>query len=320
MDFIVISAAIFFMALLIIELSLYGVRNMKTYRRAKIKHRLKKYTFVETETGNIVKNRRLSDIDFLNRLLLSSSAVRSMDRLVLQANVKYPLGVYFLSSAFLGAFSFMITLILWDDVVISSVIALAFLLLPYLYLVNVKNRRARKFQTQLHEGLDLIARALRAGHSFTSSLQLAAEEFEDPLGTEFEETLDEINFGVSVPDALKSLMGRVDCKELNFFVMAVIIQRESGGNLADLISSLAHLLRERFRFQGNVRTLAAEGKMSALILILLPFVIGLFIFISSPEFMKPLLEEPIGHLMLWAAGLGMVIGSLIMRSMVTIDV
>lgn len=320
MDFIIISAVIFFMALVIIELSLYAVRNMQTYNRAKIKRRLQKYTFVETETGNIVKNRRLSDIDLLNRLLLSSPAIRSMDRMVIQANVKYPLGVYLLSSAFLGAFSFMITLILWDDTLISGTVALAAALLPYLYLVNVKNRRSRKFQTQLHEGLDLIARALRAGHSFTSSLQLAADEFEDPLGTEFGETLDEINFGVSVPDALRNLLTRVDCKELNFFVMAVIIQRESGGNLADLISSLAHILRERFRFQGNVRTLAAEGKMSALILILLPFVIGLFIFISSPDFMKPLFEEPIGHFMLGAAGVGMVIGSLIMRNMVNIDV
>jgi tight adherence protein B len=137
-----------------------------------------------------------------------------------------------LAGLFLGAFSGMILMFLTDSLLLAGLVGLVTLFLPYLYLTVLKNRRAKKFQAQLHEGLDLIARALRAGHSFTSSLQLAADEFDDPLGTEFEETLDEINFGVSVPVALKNLMNRVDCRELKFFVMSVLIQRETGGNLA----------------------------------------------------------------------------------------
>lgn len=320
MDFMIISAIIFIMALVIIELCLYAYRNTRTIRRARIKKRMRKYTFVETAAGNIVKNRQLSDIEWLNRILLSSASIKNMDRLVLQANVKYSLGVYVLTAFFLGAFSALITLILWDNLVISGVVGALFMLVPYVYLENLRIRRTQKFQRQLHEGLDLIARALRAGHSFTSSLKLASDEFEDPLGTEFGETLDEINFGVSVPDALRSLLNRVDCKELKFFVMSVIIQRQSGGNLAELIESLAHIVRERFRFEGNVRILSAEGRLSGLILILIPFFIGLFIYMTTPGFIRPLIEEPVGHIMLAISGVCIIFGALVIRQMVKIEV
>ncbi|HSL60403.1 MAG TPA: type II secretion system F family protein [Desulfotignum sp.] len=320
MDFMIISAVIFFTVLIIIELSLRGFRNLRSTQRAKLKKRLSKFTFTENSAGDIIKTRKLSDIPFLNRLLLSSSIVRNLDQLVLQANVKLPLSVYVLAGLFLGTFSGMIVMFVLDSLIIAGLVGLVGLFLPYPYLTVLKNRRAKKFQAQLHEGLDMIARALRSGHSFTSSLQLAADEFDDPLGTEFEETIDEINFGVSVPVALKNLMNRVACREIKFFVMSVIIQRETGGNLAALIESLAHILRERFRFQGNVRTLSAEGRLSAVILILLPFVIAFFVFFSNPSSLQPLIEEPVGWIMLGAAGVGMVIGAVVMKNMVDIDV
>mgnify|MGYP001099173266 CR=1 FL=1 len=320
MDFIIISAVIFIIALIIIELSLYSFRNLKSTRRAKLKKRLRKYTFTENSAGDIIKNRKLSDIGFLNKLLMSSTTIRNLDLLALQANVKFPLSLYVLAGLFIGAFSAMIVMFLWNSLLIAGLAGVVLMFLPYLYLVRLKNKRARKFQAQLHEGLDLIARALRAGHSFTSSMQLAADEFDDPLGTEFEETLDEINFGVSVPVALKNMLNRVDCRELKFFVMSVIIQRETGGNLAELIESLAHILRERFRFEGNVRTLSAEGRISGLILILLPFAVGLFILIGNPSYLQPLITNPVGWIMLGLAGVGMVTGALVMNKMVKIEV
>ncbi|MFO8109765.1 MAG: type II secretion system F family protein [Thermoplasmata archaeon] len=237
MDFMIISAVIFIISLIIIELSLYSYRNMRSTQRAQLKKRLGKYTFTEDSRGDIVKHRKLSEIKTLNRILLSSTIIRKMDQLVLQANVKYPLGVYVLTAFFLGATSGMITMILTDVLIAAIMVGILFLFLPYLYLVYLKKKRGKKFQAQLHEGLDLIARALRSGHSFTSAMQVAGDEFDDPLGTEFEETIDEINFGVSVPVALKNMMTRMDCRDLNFFVVSVIIQRETGGNLAELIES-----------------------------------------------------------------------------------
>ena len=320
MDFMIISAVIFIISLTIIELSLYSFRNLRATQRAQLKKRLRKYTYTETASGNIIKNRKLSEIETLNKILLSSKTIRNLDLLVLQANAKHPLSVFVLTALFLGAFSGMILLIVTDNMLWAFLAGGLAMFLPYLYLVFRKNRRSKKFQSQLHEALDLIARALRAGHSFTSSMQVAGEEFGDPLGTEFEETLDEINFGVSVPAALKNLMNRVDCKELKFFVMSVIIQRETGGNLAELIESLAHLVRERFRFAGNVRTLSAEGRLSAVILILLPFVIMFFIFLLNPGYLHPLIREPVGWIMLGTAGVSMIIGTIVMKNMVTIEV
>lgn len=320
MDFLLTSAVLIVSSLIIIELFLYAYRNMRTVQRARIKKRLRKYTYVETGAGDIIKNRKLSDIALLNRILSSITVTKKLDHLIVQANVKQPVSIYILMALFLAAFGTLVSYILLENLTASIGIGCLLMGLPYVYLVHLKTKRAKKFQSQLHEGLDMIGRALRAGHSFTSSLKLAADEFEDPLGTEFEETLDEINFGVSVPMALRNLSDRVDCRELKFFVISVIIQRETGGNLAELIESLAHIVRERFRFEGNVRILSAEGKLSAVILIMIPFLIGGWLFLMSPGFIRPLIEEPIGRYMLGAAGIGMVVGSLVMKKMVNIDV
>jgi tight adherence protein B len=192
--------------------------------------------------------------------------------------------------------------------------------LPFLHLYLLKQKRIEKFRTQFPEALDLIARALRAGHSLNSGMKLAADEFDDPLGPEFDETLGEINFGVSVADSLKNLAGRIDCAELKYFVVAVILQRETGGNLSELIESLANLVREKFKFQGKVRTLSAEGRLSAIILIAIPFLIGIFLHLSNPKYLEVLFSEPVGRFMMGGAAIMMVIGILVMKKMVTIKV
>ena len=161
----------------------------------------------------------------------------------------------------------------------------------------------------------MIARALKAGHAFTSGMELVAEEFDDPLGPEFDKTLDEINFGVSVQDALKSLAGRIDCPELKYFVVSVILQRETGGNLAEIIASIARLIRERFRLEGKVRILTAEGRLSALILSLLPFGVVLVVRLTNPEYHNNMLSEPMGRVMAGIAMFMMLVGVLVVRRM-----
>ena len=177
-----------------------------------------------------------------------------------------------------------------------------------------------KFEKQLPEALALIARALRAGHAFSSGMKLAAEEFGDPLGPEFNETLDEINFGLSVADALKNLARRVDCPDLGFFVVSVILQRETGGNLAEIIEGLAHLIRERFKFRGKVRVLSAEGRLSAVILMVLPVLLATFLFVFHPKVVAPLLHDPIGRVMLWIMSVLMVLGFLMVRRIIKVEV
>jgi tight adherence protein B len=178
----------------------------------------------------------------------------------------------------------------------------------------------QKFERQLPEALDLVARSLKAGHAFSGGLKMVVEEFDDPISTEFDTAINEINFGVGVNNALKNLLKRVDCPELKFFVISVVIQRETGGNLAEILASIAHLIRERFRLQGHVRTLAAEGKFSALILAVIPFFVSFILILMSPGYVETLFIDPIGRVMIVIGSIMMALGVVIMKKMITIKV
>jgi tight adherence protein B len=201
-----------------------------------------------------------------------------------------------------------------------SALAAALGTVPFLYLSKKKNRRMAKLLSQLPDTLELIARALRAGHSFSTGMKLAADEFDDPIGPEFSETLDEINYGISVADSLKNLASRLDCPDLKYFVVSVILQRETGGNLAEIMDSIAYLIRERFKFQGKVRALSAEGKLSALILCLLPFFVVIVLLFTSPEYISYLFTDAYGKIMAIVSVCLMVLGIYFMRRITDITV
>jgi tight adherence protein B len=322
MELFAIGFGIFIATVLIIQLAIYGVRNMRTTQRVKIRRRLRKYTYVETGSDGteILKKRAFSDIPFLNSLLGSLPGLSSLDRLMVQANAKYPMGFYLLLGLFLAVVGLLVGFQYTRNPLTGFLLALIFGIIPFIQLIRQKRIRSEKFKKQMPDGLDLIARALKAGHAFSGGLSMAAEEFDDPLGTEFSEMLDEINFGVSVPDALKNLTARVECEEIKYFAMGVILQRETGGNLAELIQTLANLIREKFKFEGKVRVLAAEGKLSALILTILPFLVGGWIWLTNPKYLTPLVGEPFGRVLLLMAGIFMIVGILIMKRMVSIKV
>jgi tight adherence protein B len=200
------------------------------------------------------------------------------------------------------------------------IIAALLLCAPILYLVNKKQKRLQKFQAQLPDGLDMIARSMRAGHAFTTGMRLAGDELDDPLGPELSYTLDEINFGVSVPDALRNLTERVGSQDLNFFVVSVILQRETGGNLAEIIESIAHLIRERFKLLDKIKALSAEGKISAVILCLLPFCVIAFLYIRNATYIMTLFTHPAGKTMVAVGILLMALGVYLMRRIIKIKV
>jgi len=313
---------LFILSVVVIELLIYAFKNTSSSKNANIRKKLRKYIYVEGEGGDadILRKRVLSEVPFLNKLLWLLPGILKLDHLVLQANASYPLGFYLLFMVFLGSMGFLFGTLFIRNNMLGVVIGHVMMMLPFLYLLSLKQKRMARFQNQLPEGLDLIARALKAGHAFSGGMALAAEQFSDPLGPELEETLGEINFGVSVQNALRNLAERVDCPEMRYFVVAVILQRETGGNLAEVIESLAMLIRENFKFQGKVRTLAAEGKLSAVILIMLPFFILAWLWLVSPQFLPPLLTEPIGKIMLAGAAIMMVIGIVVMMRIIKIEV
>jgi tight adherence protein B len=316
------AVVLFIVSVLVIEMSFYAYRAIRNPDHKNIRKRLRTLSSsaYKSDLTDIARKRVLSDVGLLNKILMHIPGIKSLDRLQHQANVQYSLGVFILLTSVLALTGYLVIFSVTKNFVISIIIAGLLGGMPFLYLRLKKKKRMDKFQRQLPDGMELIARSLRAGHAFTSGMKLAADEFDDPLGPEFDETLNENNFGVSVSDALKNLVNRVDCPDLKYFVVSVILQRETGGNLAEIIDSIAHIVRERFKFKRKVRSLSAEGRLSAIILIALPFLVAIAIRIINPEYINALFTEPAGRVMAIVAASMMGLGILVINRMIQIKV
>ena len=322
MNLIFVGLVIFLVCIFVTEMCFYAYRVSGSPERRTIRRRLETASSGMSEKGvpEIVEKKVLSEVPFLNRVLLRVKVIERLERLVQQANVKHSSGFFILLALLLASTGYLGTVLVRKNHLLGAMVAVLLGVTPLLYLRRKKKKRMRKLQSQLPDGLELVARALRAGHAFTTGMKLAADEFDDPFGTELAETLDEINFGVSVSDALKNLAMRLDSPDMRYFVVSVIIQRTTGGNLAEILNNIAHLIRERIKFQGKIRVLSAEGRISAIILIALPFVIALVLHFLNPDYLNVLLTEPAGRIMAGTVVIMMISGALVMKKIITIEV
>ena len=190
---------------------------------------------------------------------------------------------------------------------------------PFIYIYRERRTRLEKFEEQLPEAIDVMKRALRAGHPFSACLKLVAEDMDPPIAKEFEITFADVNYGNDLRRALLGLLLRVPSANLMAIVTAVLIQKETGGNLADVFDRISQVIRGRFRFGRRVRTLSAEGRLSAWILALVPIVLSAVLWIVSPEYLPPLLASPVGQKLIVFACAMMVIGVFWMRRVIRID-
>jgi len=271
---------------------------------------------------DIVKKRTLSQIPWLNDILVNLKAptISRLERLIHQADVRQPLGFYILVSAAAAAGSFYLVFVMSRSSLAALVAAGLATILPWAYLSFRKNRRLKNFERQLPDALDMIARALKAGHALTGGFQMVATEFADPARTEFRKTLDEVNFGLSYEEALRNMSDRIDCADLKFFVLSVIIQRQSGGNLAEILEKIASLIRERFKLHGKIKALTGEARISAVILTILPFAIAASIYFLNRDYLEVLFTEAAGQIMVGIALVMMALGIFVMRRMINIEV
>lgn len=326
MNVMLLGVIIFIMALTFIELIFYGYRMFRYPDRTEVRRRLRMSmeTFDEEEAANLYKKNVLSDIPFLNYILPRLPGIEKMRLVLEQANVQFTLGFLVLLSLTIGLMGYMAASTLGGALEyrqnISIGVALVAAYLPTFYVRYKKKKRMAKFEQQLPDALEFIARALRSGHAFTSGMKLAADEFSDPIGPEFNETLDEINFGINVAEALKNLAKRVDCPDLKFFVVSVILQRETGGNLAELMENLAHLIRERFKLRGKVQTLTAEGRLSAKVLLALPTAVAIYLMIFEKDFFSPMYTDPLGRMFLMITVAFMIVGFIIIQRIVKLEI
>ena len=212
----------------------------------------------------------LSDIPWLNEILSRMPLAYRGHRLLVQADLKVSIGYFMLLSLLIAMVALLFVQLLSSSMALALIAAVCAGLAPSGYALFLKNRRMKKFEAQLPDALNLMAKALKAGHAFSSGLYMVSQEFSNPLGGEFEKVNHEINAGVSLEGTLINLLDRVDCPDLKFFSVSLILQKETGGNLAEILESISKLIRERFKLEGKIRSLAAEGKLSIYILSAIP--------------------------------------------------
>lgn len=191
---------------------------------------------------------------------------------------------------------------------------------PFVWIKRRQRKRLEAFQAQLPDAIDMLVSAMKAGYSFQAAMNFIGEEVPAPLGPEFARFYDEQRLGIDVRSALLSLQARVDSMDLKMFVTAVLVQRESGGNLGEVLANISDIMRERFALEGELETLTAESRLSARILAALPLLVFVGMFALNPGFMRPMLQQPAGQIMLVLAGLSVAMGYLVMVRIADIDV
>jgi tight adherence protein B len=268
----------------------------------------------------IVRKETLSDIPWLNDLLMTVKRVQPLRVLHRQADCPLPLGMIVLAMPLFALVALMFSWWMHLSFLLSLIVAALCGSLPAGYLYRLRTKRMDMFERQLPEALELVSRALRAGHAFSVGLKLVGEEAADPIGVEFRRVFEEVSMGVALPEALQNMNERLDSVDLRFFVTSVLVQRETGGNLAEIIDSLAGLIRRRFELQLKVRALSAEGRISGVVLFGLPLVLGLILYKINPEYMSLLFTDPIGQNLATTGSVLMIMGAVVMKRMVAIKV
>src|SRR5690242_6977757 len=198
--------------------------------------------------------------------------------------------------------------------------AIAASMFPIMYVMRKKKARLRRFEELFPESLEFVARSMRAGHAFSVSLEMIHREFQEPLAGEFRRTFEEHNLGLPLEVALQKLAKRVPSLDVHFFVSAVLLQKRTGGNLAEILDKLAYIIRERFKLRGRIRAISAHGKMTSTALTCIPIAVAILMFYTNPEYVKFFFTDEIGNMMLAAAVTLQVIGYLVMKKIVSIEV
>lgn len=275
---------------------------------------------VEAQRLSILKQRKLSNTPWLTRLLAQIPGVHSADRALRQAGATMTLARFLGYTSLCAAAGLSLAIVFHAFLLVELALSCAFATLPWLAVRRKRSRRLKRLEEQLPDATDLIARALRAGHSFAGALGMLAEELADPLGSEFRIVFDEINFGVAMNTALHNMTERVPLDDLRYFVIAVLIQRESGGNLAEILGNIGFIIRERLKLFSKVKALSAEGRLSAWILALLPFVLIGVLSVLSPGFIHVFWTDPAAEKLVGVCLGLMTLGILWMRKIVRIRV
>ena len=272
------------------------------------------------EMVDLRKQELFSAVPWLNRWLLRLEVAPRLRTLLYQANLKWTVGVLLLMALACFLIPAYLIYLRTGVVVLALLIGLLLSGSPIFYVLAKRKQRFGRFEQGLPEAIDLIVSALRAGHSLVSALGLVAEESPDPIGPEFKICFDEQNYGLDLRTAMDNLVARVPLQDLRIIVTAILIQRSSGGNLAEVLDKAAYLVRERFRLRRQVQIHTAQGRLTGWILSFLPVVLGIALYLVNPDTMSLLWQRDLGRELLYGAGGMTLIGAFVIRKIVNMEV
>lgn len=313
-----------FLAVVFLVIALFlGWQESRESKIGRLRRRLSaisKQGSESTVSPSILRDELFSQIPALHRWLSKIAIARRLDRLLKQADSPMRVGELLLFSLVFAALGFAVGLWIGRSPISGVVGAFLAGSLPIVNVVRRKRKRVKLFVEQFPDALDLMTSALRAGHAFTGAIQMVGEEMPDPLAVEFKDTFDEQNLGLSLKEALFNLTERIDSIDLKFFVIAMVIQRETGGNVAEILEKISYTIRERFKILGQLRALTAEARLSGIVLALLPICVGLILLLINPSYVLFLFKDHVGNFMLGTALALQVIGYIWIRRIVNIEV
>ena len=320
--FMLIAIAVF----VVVALGVFVIASLLDERSSKARLLRERLSNVqktpEREAGEnlaLLRDEVLSKIPALDNLLRRSASISSLQTLLEQADLKSRAGNVVLLGLVSGA-ALGLLVLLFGFPQFSWVGVLFGMFLPYSYANYKRNKRFQKFEELFPEAIDTLARAVRAGHAFTTALELIANEIADPVASEFRKLFEEQKFGMPVRDALINLTERVPLVDVKFFVTAVMLQRETGGNLAEILDNLSYVIRERFKIMRQVRVHTAQGRMTMMLLMGLPPIIIVTMQVMNPSFIQPLFDDPIGHILLVVGITLQTVGYFVIRKIIKIQV
>lgn len=289
--------------------------------QAQASRRLKRRIFsvlesIDENTASILRQRFYEDLSPIERFLDVIPGMENFRLIVEQSGVDtkaYRVVVYSIAFALL---TFVSVSVVNDTVLIPFLLAACMASLPIFYMYRRRNKRLATFEEQLPNALTMMSRALQAGHPFNETIKMIGDEMSDPIAGEFRQVFNDINYGLSSKAAFMSLMTRVPSMSVNTLVIAILIQTESGGRLSEIVTKIAAVIRGRFKLNRKVRALSAEGRLSAWILTLLPFVLALVISITTPSYLPGMIDDPMGRKMVGVSFLFVILGIFWMRRII----
>ncbi len=320
-------ALIALVVFVVVALAAFGMGSIFDQRNAQarlIKERLanerKAPELAAEEELALLRDEQLSQIPALDTLLRRSARVTDIQKMLAQAGMSLRAGNFLGLSALAGVVATILAYGLSKRIEVAWVALLVGFVLPYSYVSFRRNKRFEKFEELFPEAIDTLARAVRAGHAFTTALEMITDEVAEPVASEFRQLYEEQKFGMPVRDALINLTERMPLVDLKFFVTAVMLQRETGGNLAEILDNLSYVIRERFKIQRQVRVYTAQGRLTMALLMGMPPIIITVMLVLNPGFIRPLFSDPIGHTLLVAGITLQTIGYFVIRKIIRIQV